>query len=329
MIIKNSSNNIFDFNIKYIDDYHFEIEIVFFEENDCCLTFINKYFEDEQFTIYVSSCNTYKDIIESSFQLLTINNKYVHNSKIPKIIHQSYKARVKKNMYIATSSWKLMNVNYEYKYWNDDECIELIKSFGSYVQDAYNMLCAGAYKSDIFRLCVLYKYGGIWTDISSECKVCLDKVIADTDLIIVKDTPVQINNGNIYQGFVVCSPENNIIKEILHFTVNRVLNYDAFNRIYPFLENDALAVTGPTIFAMGFNKTIGRKPYNSLINDNYIQLKTQNLETNVLLLNHMPGSILMNDEIIIKTKYDNWREERTNTHYDTLFKKNIHIKKNR
>ena len=36
---------------------------------------------------------------------------------------------------------------------------------------------AGAYKSDIFRLCVLYIYGGVWTDISSICNYPIDKII--------------------------------------------------------------------------------------------------------------------------------------------------------
>lgn len=329
IIIKTDSNDISEFTIKYISDFQFELEIVFFKVTDTNLTFINKHMEHIDFSINILNSENCKIIVESTFKLLKeVDNTYIHKSKIPKIIHQSYKPAVKKNMFNVIFSWKLMNINYEYKYWDDDECKKLISSFDTNVQDAYDMLYAGAYKSDIFRLCVLYKYGGVWSDVSSECKICLDKVLCnDTELIIVKDTPSQVHNGNIYQAFIACVPENNIIKEILDFTVDRVLNNDIFNSVYPYVQNEPIAVTGPTIFAMGFNKTLGRHPYNSIINDDYIKLSINGINTNVKLLVHLPGNIYMDNEIIIKTKYNNWQHDRTNTHYSVLFEKGYIYKK--
>jgi mannosyltransferase OCH1-like enzyme len=185
------------------------------------------------------------------------------------------------------------------------------------------MLYAGAYKSDIFRLCVLYIYGGIWTDISSLCEVSLDKIINNENLIIVKDTDdVQTRYGNIYQAFIISEPKNIIINYILQFTINRVIHHEEFNNNYPQVINQTLGVTGPTIFAMGFNSFINR-PVDIPINDNEIFFNDMNIK----LLKHNPGEITLNCNKIITTKRHDWTSGRTTQHYSILFNQGYIFKK--
>ena len=52
-------------------------------------------------------------------------------------------------------------------YFNDKACKNFIKQhFGPNVVKAYNMLIPGAYKADLWRLCVLYIHGGIYGDLT-------------------------------------------------------------------------------------------------------------------------------------------------------------------
>ena len=344
IIVKNISENvlIYNLNLIFITDFSFKLvlnmnvnenntfdehNIDNFISNNINIKIINKYDENEYIffnkNIEPNDCHEFQ--IDCSFKLIK-ELDYVDNVNdfVPKIIHQSYKKKVKTNMFKAILSWKLTNINYEYKYWDDDECYNLIKNnFNEDVLIAYNMLYAGAYKSDIFRLCVLYLYGGIWTDISSECLCPLDHVINNNyDLTIVKDMPSQVTNGNIYQAFIIAKPKNYIIKYILDFTVNRVINNEAFNIEYPFVVNECIAVTGPTIFATALNILLKRK-FNEIFYDNEIKTNFGNIK----LLEHFPQKILYNNIKIINTKYENWISDRSDKHYSTLFFNKLDYKK--
>jgi mannosyltransferase OCH1-like enzyme len=313
------SNTIFEFNIQYMDEYSFNLNINLIDGNECKIYIINKYNENEQITLDIKN-NFFFNTIHCFFKLIKDDQLLLFN--IPKIIHQSYKSTIKKNMYNAVSSWKNMNMNYEYKYWNDEDCYDfLVQHFDENVLDAYNSLYAGAYKSDIFRLCVLYIYGGIWTDISSTCLYPIDKIITDEklNLLIVKDNPSQISNGNIYQAFIIVDTKNEIIKAILDFTIDIVLNHEYYyQNEFSYLLNEPIAVTGPTIFAIGLNKFLDRIN-NQIFNDNTIDLYKNNKNYFIKIIDHYPGEIKINDVIIIKTKYDNWNNDRINTHYSSLY----------
>ena len=54
-----------------------------------------------------------------------------------------------------------MNINYKYKYWDDEDCDLYVKNNFNDIYNIYTNLVSGAFKADIFRLCVIYKEGGI------------------------------------------------------------------------------------------------------------------------------------------------------------------------
>ena len=319
IIKKNKFDVAFDFTITYNDETSFILNLNFLYGEPVILRFVNKNNTSEEVSIHIDTSCT--DTIITPFKLILDESSF--KNKIPKIIHQSYTNSVNSNIFSTTSTWKEMNINYDYMYWNDDYCYTFIKDhFNKSVLEAYNMLYAGAYKSDIFRLCVLYIYGGIWTDISSLCEVPLDNVINNENLIIVKDTDSIQTIGNIYQAFIICEPKLNIIMYILEFTVSRVINHIEFNNNYPHLSNQTIAVTGPTIFAMAFNIFINRSS-DYPIKDNDILIN----DISIKLLKHNPGEILLNNIKIITTKRDDWTNGRTTQHYSALFNQGYIYKK--
>ena len=330
LIIKHNfeeTNTLFDYEIDYIDSHRFKVKVNLIDGNECKIYFINKNNENEYFYIEIKNCKFYIETLFAFFEIIKDEDPMVF--KIPKIIHQSYKNCVKKKMLNAINSWKNMNINYEYKYWDDNSCYNfLIEYFDEKVLHAYNLLYAGAYKSDIFRICVLYIYGGIWADISSSCELSLDKIIIDEklNLLVVKDNPSQIIYGNIYQAFIITEPKNEIIKTIIDFTVDKVVNYENYSKIYPDLINQSIAVTGPTVFAIALNKFLER-PDNQIISDDYIFINRLNKNFYIKFLNHYPGEIKFENKLIIKTKYNNWMDDRTNIHYSSLFNKGYIYKK--
>lgn len=315
---------LFTYNIEFINDFVFKIEVNILKGEEVQLEISNKYNVD-YFSLLFTKTNNICDV-KTTFQLIKETTSFI--GKIPKIIHQSYTSNILIRLRNATYTWQLMNNNYKYMYWDDEACCEYIKNnFNESVQNAYHSLYAGAYKSDIFRLCVLYEYGGIWADISSECTYPLDKLLAsEINLLIVKDKPSQITNGNIYQAFIAVEPKNEIIKYILDFTVDRVLNFKKYDKLYPWIHNETIAVTGPTIFAIALNNFL-EKPSRRIFNDKYIEIGLNK----ILLLEHSIendiGYIFYNQIKVVRTKYEGFQKHRTTPHYSKLFSQGYIIKK--
>ena len=66
------------------------------------------------------------------------------------------------------------------------------------VVDAYDALLPGAFKSDLFRYCVLFECGGIYSDLKQRLMRPLDDLVDRTEdgLVLVRDrdrTSVQIS----------------------------------------------------------------------------------------------------------------------------------------
>jgi mannosyltransferase OCH1-like enzyme len=314
-------NAVFDINISYInenellfsidvrkhtDEYDGKVSVFIHNKTNPSI-----YFKIKLESLFKSHSDTYK----SSFILVKDNTDYIH--KIPKIIHQSYCNKLAYNNYKASSSWNFMNPNYTYMYWTDEDIeIFLKKYYDINVINAYNLLYAGAYKSDIFRLCILLHYGGIWTDISSICETSLDNIIKkDEELIVPIDLPS--NNFVLYQAFIISTPNNPIIKYILDYTVNRVLNNKEYNNsinklLHPIdITKESIGVTGPLIFGLGLNLYLKRE-----LRTPYIIGKLNNIR----FLGHKTNVIFIeNNDIIVTTKYKNFNLDRINKHYSILF----------
>jgi mannosyltransferase OCH1-like enzyme len=62
----------------------------------------------------------------------------------------------------AVNSWK-KHSDFEYNFYDDAQCEEFIKNnFDSNVYEAYMKCPMNVMKADLWRYCVIYKYGGIY-----------------------------------------------------------------------------------------------------------------------------------------------------------------------
>ena len=142
-------------------------------------------------------------------------------------------------LYKKLSSWKLNLPNLEHHTHTNEDCeFFLSECFNGFVYNCYNTVIPGAYKSDIWRLCVLYKFGGIYADTHLECvnPTLLQQLINTFDGIFVVDHP--ISESAIYNAFMyIKEPNNNIIKSILDSVCDNVKK-----KIY---TDNPLGITGP------------------------------------------------------------------------------------
>jgi mannosyltransferase OCH1-like enzyme len=264
--------------------------------------------------------------ISTTFKLIQSSAKKLHD--IPKIIHQSYKGPLRVTNLKACQSWKYYNPSFEYKYWNDDDCRNLIKmNFSNDVFKVYDRLYAGAFKADIFRLCVLYLEGGIWADISTLCASPVGLLLSENiNLVTAYDGPAQNDDfvGVIWQAFIVSPKGSPIIKSILDFTINKLLNTSNFEKMYPWFKNKncihgPLTVTGPFVFATALNSFMGRNPSDIFEENTY--------EGGIKIVSHDSKSLRHFGKKILDIKYPNFSKDRYNTHYSEYYKNGCIIKK--
>lgn len=243
---------------------------------------------------------------------------------IPKRIFQTNEKQfVPEGMFKAINSWIIFNPDYKHDYYTTAECKSFIKTyFPGDIFDAYEAVIPGAYKADIFRYCILYKYGGVYVDSSMVCLKSLDTFISPTDTFVSAiDDGVE---GGIYNAFIAVTPKNPIISKVLDIVVKRVKAREYGPRdLYP---------TGPIALGDAFKEVIGAdfKLGTNVYGDQTITLykRITPIVDSMLMLIGMAEQIGYiydeKGEKLILTKYKNHARERsvwsTTPHYSKLWK---------
>ena len=132
---------------------------------------------------------------------------------------------------------KRVNPEFNIQIFDCDERREFIKNnFSDDIVNAYDTLKPGAYKADLWRLCVLYVNGGIYADIKLNC-INNFKFIALTEKEhFVLDRPYCWEGINIglCNGFIVAKPKNKLLLRCIYRISENVKNrYYGFNNLYP------------------------------------------------------------------------------------------------
>jgi mannosyltransferase OCH1-like enzyme len=152
-------------------------------------------------------------------------------------------------LFNSINSWKILNPEYNIFLFDKNDCINFLKkNFDTNVLKAFNFVKPFSYKCDLMRLCLLYIYGGIYSDIRMTLLKPLKNIIKeDIDFICSVDK----NNNNISplaNGFLAAIPKHLFIKKSIDTIVNNILN--------KYYGDTPLDPTGPTAFGLTINKII-------------------------------------------------------------------------
>lgn len=116
---------------------------------------------------------------------------------------------------------KRNNPDFKYYLFDDNDCREFIKKhFELDVLKAYNSLIPGAYKADLWRYCILYKYGGIYLDI----KYTPINNFKFINLLEEEVWTLDLDKKKIYNALLVCKPGNEILLKAINKIVENVKN---------------------------------------------------------------------------------------------------------
>jgi len=164
---------------------------------------------------------------------------------IPLDIYQTwYTLNLPPKMRETVEILKKQNPEFKHYLYDDAMCRNFIeRHFSSDVLFAFDMLKPGAYKSDLWRYCILYKKGGIYLDIKFYCANNF-KLINLTDKEYYARDRIQYGRHGIYQAFLACKPNNLILLQCINTIVKNCKNY--------YYHFSPLAITGPQMMNIFF-----------------------------------------------------------------------------
>ena len=251
---------------------------------------------------------TIKKLSSIRFETIPASSFFPH-SNIPKKIMQTYMGNfVGKNAYINLSRTALLNDDCQYHYFDNMKIyFYLNEYFDKKVMLAYNMMVPGAFKVDLFRLCWLYKEGGVYMDMSMEPIYSFSEIFSNIyegkNLIFVKDR----NNG-IYNALIFSEKGNSTIKLLLDKICDEVISNHK-NQIF---GKSPLMYTGPkiiySILSTLSENVEGSREYSIPMKFDGSCIKIISSATH---------------NTIIYSKYKDYKADRQSIHYDKICKDNM------
>ena len=181
------------------------------------------------------------------YYLLRSKNIIESYNKIPSILHKTgpYDEPTYELQNIFFYNKKRLNLNNLY-YYNDKDCKNLVDSIDYRISQAYDSLIPTAYKADIWRYCVLYKYGGVYGDLTQTNLLEYDFNEKNCDMVLTKDR-YELNCKsltNIQISFMASKPNNNFLLFLIENISKNILEKDK--------GTCTLDVTGPKAFGRYF-----------------------------------------------------------------------------
>ena len=178
--------------------------------------------------------------------------------KFPNVLYMCNKNMDKKTL-LYSKNWKRLNPNIIIRLCDNKLCEQfLLNEFSPLHRDIFNFIKHGPIKADFWRVCVLYKYGGIYSDIDNEPLVPLDQFIdPSVDFVTCSSfSKTFIFNPNL----ILCNKENPIIKKCIDWYIEKYIN----KHPYEYWDWSIMNAFSSTIHINNYNREEGIYNYNNM-----------------------------------------------------------------
>jgi mannosyltransferase OCH1-like enzyme len=150
-----------------------------------------------------------------------------------------------------------MNDDFQFWFFDDDsQDLWMQENFGNHpIYAIYNGIRFAASKNDVFRLCLLYKYGGVYTSINRCFNIKLKDLYSEPYKFLIsfekntyerecaKDIPMEYRNLNVAQYTIFSPPRHKIIEIAINRIAELAPQYDKV--IFDSVKEAIWRFTGP------------------------------------------------------------------------------------
>ena len=147
----------------------------------------------------------------------TIFKKERKNELIPPHIYMCYKT--KDVPAFVTRNWETLNPEYTVHLYDDQECEEFLRrEYGEKHAEFFRSIPDGPIRSDFWRVCILYKWGGIYVDADVEPLVPLRSFLEDGVSFLTCLSSLHITGGNKCANphFMAAKSGHPVLKACIH-----------------------------------------------------------------------------------------------------------------
>lgn len=148
-------------------------------------------------------------------QLTTDSHEWPHT--IPKHIYMSYRTHhIPPSVFQA---WKRLNPGFDITLFNDSECSSFIRrEYSEQVWSAlFDSIPSGPIRSDLWRVLMLYKRGGVYVDVDAEPVVPLSRFVRATDTFVTSGSR---NRRRVNPHFLVARAGEPVLNATLFHMLN-------------------------------------------------------------------------------------------------------------
>jgi mannosyltransferase OCH1-like enzyme len=138
---------------------------------------------------------------------------------IPKVIYFCNKTLA--GMAEAAAPWATLNPDYELRFYDDAMCETFLETeFGPGHRDLFRWIKDGPIKADFWRICMLFKWGGVYSDVDNRPLVSIASFLEPTANFVTCSSRGWMNfvfNPN----FIACEPGNPILGRCINWYMSR------------------------------------------------------------------------------------------------------------
>ena len=152
-----------------------------------------------------------------------------HFTPFPKTIYLSYKTKNIPDYIIPT--WKKLNPDYDVRLYDNDNCITFLKTYYKdpiYV-DIFNYIKDGPIKADFWRVCILNKFGGVYSDIDVKPIVPINEFMEKDITFLTCLSHIKKQRNSVNPHFIISIPNHPVLQKCINTYITKYKNKDTYS----------------------------------------------------------------------------------------------------
>jgi hypothetical protein len=229
---------------------------------------------------------------------------FAQGTTIPKIIHQTYKSRLlPPELQSVTECLRDHNPGWEYRFYDDDDCVEYIRHhYGDSILRYYCRISPayGPSRADLFRYLLMYKEGGVYLDVKSTFEGPIDNFIKPDDCFVIcqwangKGETYEgyglhkelgsVEGGEFQQWHIITAPGSKFLRAVIDTVLTNIDRYNPW--LHRVGRRGVVRLTGPIPYTLAIRPLLSDYPHRYERYDRTCGLVYRKFYHGTVMLNH-------------------------------------------